>query len=189
MNNSDRDHDPFNGAPSFPLGHRLLRVAFKLTWTTFASWTPAPMHRWRIMLLNFFGAKVTSDCFVYGSVRVWYPPNLCMKGRATLGPGVDCYTMAPIIVEAYAVVSQGASLCTGTHDIHHASFQIYAKPIRICAHSWICAGAFVGPGVTVGEGAVLAAHAVTFKDLQSWTIYHGNPAAIKGARKGFIRQS
>lgn len=147
------------------------------------------MHRWRIMLLNVFGATVSFDCFVYGSVKVWYPPNLHMHGSATLGPRVDCYTMAQISIEAYAVVSQGASLCTGTHDIHHPSFQIYAKPIRIGASSWICSGAFVGPGVTVGEGAVLAAHAVAFKNLQPWTIYQGNPAEIKGTRTRFARDS
>lgn len=172
----ESDHDPFLGAPSFTLKHRLFRLFWTVSWTLLASWTPPFMHRWRIALLNLFGAKVDLSCFVYGSVRVWYPPHLTMEARATLGPRVDCYCMSPIRVGAYAVISQGAFLCTGTHDFRCPAFQIYSRPISVGALCWICADAFVGPGVTAGEGAVLGARAVALRDLEPWTVYSGNPA-------------
>jgi putative colanic acid biosynthesis acetyltransferase WcaF len=46
----------------------------------------------------------------------------------------------------------------------------------IGSEAWICADAFVGPGVTIGEGAIVAARAVTVKDVRPWSIVIGNPA-------------
>lgn len=177
----------FEGAPSFPLRHRLLRLAWRITWTLFAAWTPPPMHRWRIWLINLFGGQVAPTCSVYGSVRIWYPPFLKMKHASALGPEVDCYCMGQIEIGAYAVVSQRAYLCTGTHDTSSAEFQIFAKPIVIEANAWVAAEAFVGPGVTIGEGAVLSARGVAFKSLAPWSVYMGNPAIFKRTRVPFKR--
>lgn len=182
-------NSPFDGAPSFSLRHRLLRLVWSVTWALLAAWTPPQLRRWRLFLLRVFGAKVHSSAQVYGSARVWYPPNLTMGARATLGRGVQCYCMAPIMVGAYAVVSQRAHLCTGTHDITNSFFQLQTRPINIGANAWICAEAFIGPGVTVGEGAVLAARAVTFGNLSDWIVYRGNPATKLKERQPFVRNA
>lgn len=186
LNNSDfmdagADGSQFRRAPSFRLRHRLLRLCWNMTWLLLASWTPPQLHGWRIFLINLFGGRVDRSCFVYGSARIWYPPNLVMAPRATIGRQVDCYTMGPIEIGTQAIISQGAFLCTGTHDIRQPNFQIYARPIRIAAD------AFVGPGVTVGEGAVLGARAAAFRDLEPWTVYLGNPAAPVRSRPKFTR--
>jgi putative colanic acid biosynthesis acetyltransferase WcaF len=83
---------------------------------------------------------------------------------------------------AYAVISQGAYLCAGTHDVDDPNFQLTTRPISIGERAWIAADAFVGPGVRVGEGAVLGARGVAFKDLEPWTIYAGNPALERRKR-------
>ena len=75
-----------------------------------------------------------------------------------------------------AIVSQGAHLCTGTHDISDPSFQLVVRPITIGAGAWIAAEAFVAPGVTCGAGAVLGARGVAFADLEPDFVYRGNPA-------------
>jgi putative colanic acid biosynthesis acetyltransferase WcaF len=165
-----------HGGPSFSLSHRFFRACWNLIWITLASWTPPPLHKWRILLLRLFGAKVDWSCHVYGSVRVWYPPNLEMATRAALGPRADCYAMSRITLGNRAIVSQGAHLCGGTHDLDDPHFQLYALPIHIGADAWIAAEAFVGPGVNVGQGAVLGARGVAFRDLEAWTVYAGNPA-------------
>ncbi len=120
---------------------------------------------------RLIGSKV-----VYGKTRIWYPPNLIMEAHALLGPGVNCYNQAPITIGAKAVVSQGAHLCAGTHDINDPDFQLIAKPIAIGAQAWVAAEAFVGPGVSIGEGAVLGARGVAFRDIEPWAVYAGNPA-------------
>ncbi len=185
--NAGAEGNTFQGAPSFSLRHRLVRLLWRVVWALLAAWTPPPLHRWRIFLINLFGGRVDRSCFVYGSVRIWYPPNLTMAPAATLGPGVDCYTMGPVSLGDHAVVSQGAFLCTGTHDIRHPNFQIFARPIHIGADTWIAAEAFVGPGVTVGDGAVLGARAAAFRNLDPWTVYLGNPATPISQRPVFTR--
>jgi putative colanic acid biosynthesis acetyltransferase WcaF len=177
----------FEGKASFPIQHRLLRLAWTITWALLASWTPPPLHRWRILLVNLFGGHVHPNSFLYGSVKIWYPPNLTLGKAATLGPGVECYTMGPIEIGEYAVVSQRSFLCTGTHNIQQPSFQIGYRPIQIGAHAWIAAEAFVGPGVVVGDGAVLGARGAAFRDLEPWTVYQGNPAVAIKSRNRFER--
>ena len=172
--------NPLQGGPSFSLRNRLLRAAWNVSWALLASWTPPQMRFWRRFLLKLFGAQLGESSDVRGSARVWYPPHLHLADRAMLAERVNCYNMAPITLGRAALVSQGAHLCAGTHDIASATFQLKASPITIGAGAWIAAEAFVGPGVEVGEGAVLGARGVAFRSLEAWTVYGGNPAkAIK----------
>lgn len=174
---------PIEGGPSFSLGHRVFRVCWSLIWLVFASWTPPALRPWRRLLLRLFGAKISNTAGIYGSARIWYPPNLEMGHYSYMGRHVNCYSMAKIKFGDYAIVSQGANLCAGTHDIDDPNFQLHARPIYIADRGWVAAEAFVGPGVTVGEGAVLGARGVAFKDLAPWTVYAGNPARKVRMRK------
>jgi putative colanic acid biosynthesis acetyltransferase WcaF len=163
------------GGASFSIRNRVVRALWIAVWRLFASWTPSKWWRWRIFLLRLFGANVANACDVKGSARVWLPSNLTLGKYAQIGDNATCYNQAPIVIEEHALISQGAHLCAGTHDIDTASFQLVASPIVIRCRAWIAAEAFVGPGVTVGEGAVLGARGVCFKDLEDWTVYIGNP--------------
>lgn len=175
--------NPLEGGNSFSLPHRLKRLIWGVVWALGASWTPNAFNGWRRFLLLLFGARIARTANIHASVSVWYPPNLVMEDYATLGPRVRCYNMAEIRLESYALISQGAHLCAGTHDVDSQTFQLSARPIRIRGRAWVAAEAFVGPGVTIGEGAVLGARGVTIKDLAPWQIYAGNPAVLRRARK------
>ena len=172
------NQDPFKGAPSFSLEHRLIRVIWGIIWALLASWTPAPMHRWRIFLLNLFGASVHSSAHIYGSVKIWYPANLIMDEHACLAPHVNCYNMNIIHIGKNAIVSQNTTLCGGTHDITDPRFQLITKPIFIGEGAWVAANAFVGPGVNIAAGSVVGACGVVFKDTLEKGIYIGNPAQL-----------
>ncbi|RYY89773.1 MAG: putative colanic acid biosynthesis acetyltransferase [Comamonadaceae bacterium] len=169
---------PHQGGPSFTLWNRVFRAVWALTWAVCASWTPPPLRGWRRFLLKLFGARMGVLADVRGSATVWYPPHLEMADRSLLAERVNCYNMAPISLAEGALVSQGAHLCAGSHDITTPEFQLFARPIAIGARSWVAAEAFVGPGVTIGEGAVLGARAVTFGPLEPWGVYTGNPARL-----------
>jgi putative colanic acid biosynthesis acetyltransferase WcaF len=177
--------NPREGGPSFSLKHRLFRAGWYLTWALFGNWTPVPLHAWRRLLLNAFGASISPKARVYPKTTIWYPPNLRMGNHAVIGPGVIVYNMDRITIGDYAIVSQRAHLCGGTHDPDDANFQLIPKPIAIGAKAWVAAESFVGPGVTVGEGAVLGARGVAVKDLEPWSIYAGNPARRLRDRKRF----
>ena len=81
------------------------------------------------------------------------------------------------------MVSDGAFLCTASHDIRSQVFELQTKPVVVGDCAWICARATVLPGVTIGEGSVVAAGALVTKDTEPWTVVGGNPAKAIGKRQ------
>lgn len=175
--------DPFKGAASFSFRHRLTRILWSFTWALFASWTPAPLHRWRVFLLKLFGAQIHSTAHVYSSVKIWYPANLIMDEHACLAPHVNCYNMNVVHIGEKAIVSQYATLCGGTHDIRDPKFQLITKPIIIEKGAWVAANAFIGPGVIMAENSVVGACGVVFKNTVQNGVYAGNPAQFVKMRE------
>lgn len=166
---------PFDG-PSFSRANRLARLAWHIVWILLFRPTPPFFHAWRCWLLRCFGARISPGCHVYSDARIWAPWNLVMEAKACLGPRVICYSMAPIVLGQRTVVSQGAHLCTGSHDYDSPSFTLFAEPITIGSDAWICAEAFVGPGVKIGCGTVIGARSVVTRSQPSWMVCAGNPA-------------
>ena len=168
--------------PTFTFSNRLKRLIWKITWFTFARWSPPHLHKWRILILKLFGAKISWKAYIYPNVEIWAPWNLMIDDYGTLARNVICYNIAPIELSVRAVVSQGAHLCTGTHNYEDPAFPLTAKPIYIGSRAWVCADTFVGPGVKVSSGAILSAGSVALRNLDSWSIYGGNPAILLRTR-------
>ena len=147
--------------------------------------SPRVLHRWRVWLLNRFGARVDGTAKVYPSARIWAPWHMEMGAGAILGDRVNCYSVAPITIGAGAVVSQDACLCAATHDCDHAAFELIPKPIVIGPKAWVCARAFIAPGVRLDEGAVAGAAAMVCKNVPEWQIVGGNPARMIRERGRF----
>jgi putative colanic acid biosynthesis acetyltransferase WcaF len=178
-----QENDPYT-EPSFSFGNRLMRALWGLTWLLFFMPSPRSFHAWRSFLLRAFGANLGQHVHVYPHVKVWAPWQLTIGNRVGIADGVTLYNMASITIGDYCVISQGAHLCCGSHDIESDNFQLIAKPIKIEKNVWICAEAFIGPGVNVAEGCVLGARAVLVKSLtEPWSVWAGNPAVFKKMRK------
>ena len=176
-------NQPYTEA-SFTLKNRVARQLWNLVWLLLFRPSPRPLHAWRALLLRLFGATLGRQDHIYPGVKVWAPWNLRIGDHVGVADGVTLYNMALIDIGDYAVVSQGAHLCGGTHDHHSANFQLYALPIHVGAHAWICAEAFIAPGVTVAEGAVVGARSVVTRSLaDAWTVYAGNPCKPVGKRR------
>lgn len=180
---------PMEGGASFSLGNKAFRVAWGLAWLLLARWTPPPLHAWRRLVVRLFGGKLEPGARLYGSTRIWYPPNLAMGRNALLGPRVNCYNQGRITIGERVVVSQGAHLCASSHDLRDPDFQLVLRPITIEDKAWIAAEAFVGPGVSVGMGAVIGARAVLLRDAEPWGVYSGNPAEYRKPRNMQARTS
>lgn len=157
--------------------HQAVRVLWMVTWAVGARWLPRSLGSgWKRWLLRLFGAKVARGAVVYSSAKVYYPGNLVMEEYACLASEVDCYNVAPVYVGRFATVSQGALLCTASHDIYSPAHELITAPIRIEAQAWVGAKAYIAMGVTVGEGAVVGATASVYKSVEPWTVVGGNPA-------------
>ena len=138
---------------------------------------PRSMGRgWKRMLLRVFGAKMGKNSNVYSSAKIYYPANLVMGNNTCLAGGVDCYNVAPIIIEDNVTVSQGAYLCAASHDISDSRLPLKTAPIVLKDQVWVGSRAYIGMGVTVGQGAVVGATASVYKDVEPWTVVGGNPA-------------
>jgi putative colanic acid biosynthesis acetyltransferase WcaF len=155
------------------LGRFLWNVVWLLFFRPTPSWT---MHWWRRMLLRAFGARIGKGSKVRSTCRIWLPRNLTMGSFSCLADDVDCYCVASITIGSHVTVSQGAFLCTASHDIAARDMRLTNAPIHIQSQAWVAARAFIGPGVTIGEGAVVGACAVVMKDVPPWTVVSGNPA-------------
>jgi len=98
--------------------------------------------------------------------------------------GANLYNMGKMKIGDRCVISQGAHLCGGSHDIDSPNFQLIAADIVLEADVWICAEAFVGPGTHIPQGSVVGARAViTRTPATPWTVYVGNPAVAKRQRR------
>ena len=171
------------------LANRLYRAAWGITWLLLARWTPPPFRPWRRLLLRLFGARMHVGSDVSSTAHVWSPRNLVVGRYSAIGLGAHVYSMAPIEIGDFVVISQRAHLCAGTHETATAAMQLEARPIRIGDHAWIAAEAFVGPGVSVGDGVVLGARGVAVRDLAPWAIYAGNPARRIRDRPAFAHDA
>ena len=151
--------------------------------TLFYPWPYFAGRAFRRWLLRRFGATLADDAVVYPSARVWAPWNLTLGPATVIDRNVYLYTVSPIAIGAQVFVSDGAFLCTASHDITRLDRPLTHAPIAIHDGAWVCAHAFVGPGVTVGEGAVVAARAVVTRDVPPWAIVAGNRARIVAWRR------
>lgn len=170
-----QNNDPYS-EPSFTLENRIKRQLWNIVWLFLFRSSPRLFHSWRIFLLRLFGAKIGKGCHIYPGVKVWAPWNLTLGDFVGVADGVTLYCMDKIHIGDYAVISQGAHLCCGTHDYNSSNFQLVAKPIVISSRAWICAEAFIHPGAIVPEGAVIGARVVVTKSPSlPWAVYAGNP--------------
>lgn len=157
--------------------HQIIRLIWGIVWTILARPFPRSVgNGWKCFLLRLFGAKIAKDAVVYSSAKIYYPANLIMEENSCLASNVDCYNVDVIKLGANVTVSQGAFLCTASHDFTSRQHTLITAPILIEDQAWIAADAFVGMGVTIGQGAVVGARAAVFKNVEPWMIVGGNPA-------------
>ena len=159
--------------------NQMVRLLWGIVWPLGTWFLPRSMGSgWKRFLLRAFGAKIHGTAHVYSSARVYYPKNLVMEAYSCLADGVECYNVDMVHIGEQVTVSQGAMLCTASHDISDPKNHLVTKPIVLQSQSWVGARAFIGMGVTIGEGAVVGATASVFKDVEPWTVVGGNPAKV-----------
>jgi len=118
---------------------------------------------------------VGSGVHVYPRVKIWAPWNLELLDECGVANGAILYSQDKIKIGRRSVISQGAHLCTGTHDYSSPGFPLITMPIEIGDNGWIATEAFIHPGITIGEGCIIGARAVVTKDMPGWMICTGHP--------------
>lgn len=154
------------------LGRASWNVVYYLLFLTAPS---VLLNGWRIFLLRCFGAKLKGKVTVHRTAKIWAPWNLEMDTTG-LSKNVTCYNVDKVRIGCCAVVSEGAYLCTASHDITNPGHPLITAPVIIEDQAWVAVEAFIGMGATIGQGAVVGARACVFKNVEPWTVVGGNPA-------------
>ena len=160
------------------------RLVWRITWGLLFRPTPWFLGAWRTFLLRRFGARLGFARF-NATAEVWAPWRLEAGNNVAVDRGVNLYNVFGIKLGHRVIISQGAFLCSATHDYHDPSYALAGGCITVEDDCWIAAEAFIGPGVTIGQGAVVGARAVVVKDVPAWTVVAGNPARV--IRKRILR--
>ncbi|MBE9599527.1 DapH/DapD/GlmU-related protein [Pedobacter sp. MC2016-24] len=123
-------------------------------------------------------------------VRIWAKHKIVIGNKFYIGR--DSLIETDCVIGDYVILGNKVGI-VGKYD-HH--FQQIGIPIRVAMSIrdenynwkgldlvttirddvWIGYGSTVMQGVTIGEGAIIAAGSVVTKDVDSYSIYGGNPA-------------
>lgn len=141
-----------------------------------------PGSRWRQGLLTVFGAEIGHGVVLKPGVRVKFPWRLRIGAHSWIGEDVWIDNLAEVTIGDHACISQGAYLCTGSHDWSRESFDLVVRPIIVGSNAWVGAKAVLAPGTELGEGGVIALGCVAKGSLEPWTIHAGNPCLAVRAR-------
>ena len=128
------------------------------------------------IILRLFGAKVGKGVILKPCINVKFPWKLTIGDYCWIGENVWIDNLEQAIIGKHCCLSQGAMLLTGSHNAMKSSFDYDALPITIEDGVWIGAAAIVCPGVVCKTHAVLSVASVATKDLESYSVYKGNPA-------------
>jgi len=145
--------------------------------------------------------KIAKNCLVVGIPNISIGNNVIIdsfcsiiasgSGNLTIGSYVHiasfCHLLASegIDIKDFSGLSQGVKIYSKTDDYSGNSLTNPTIPntyksmkkgrVIINEHSIIGAGCVILPNVNIGEGASIGALSLIVSNLDSWTIYTGNP--------------
>lgn len=119
-----------------------------------ASWLPG--SSWRVAILRSFGGRIGKGVVLKPRVRVKFPWRLVLGDHVWIGEDVWIDNLATVEIGEHSCVSQGAYLCTGSHDWRDPAFGLITRPISVGKGCWVAAKAVLAPGSIMEDGAVLA---------------------------------
>ena len=143
--------------------------------------SPLPGSVLRKLLLRAFGAKIGIGVVIKQRVTVKFPWRLDVGDHSWIGEGVWIDNLDRVNLGDNVCISQGAYLCTGSHNWSSQEFDLITKPISVNDGAWICAKSNIGPGVNIGKGAVISMGATITGDVADMQIIKAN--GEQGLRK------
>ena len=156
-----------------------IRYAFWLILSNIFFLTNIPYpNKFKVLILKLFGCKISSKVVIKPWVKIKFPWMLTLGNSVWLGESVWIDNISEIKIGNNVCISQGALLITGNHNYSSEKFELISKPIIIEDGVWVCAKTIVIGGVTLRSHAVLAINSLASKDLESYSIYSGNPAVF-----------
>jgi putative colanic acid biosynthesis acetyltransferase WcaF len=170
----------------YNLKTKLKIYLWKLVNKTIFRIIPNQIRQPRIILLNFFGAKISNNVFIHRNSNIEHPWNLEVGYLSSIGEDTWIYCLDKIIIGQKCTIGKNVSLITGSHHLDRLDFRLKTKPIIIKDGCWITTGAVLLPGVSLSEFTVIGVNSVVNKDSAPFDVISGNPAKVISTRKFLI---
>ncbi|MCO5947693.1 WcaF family extracellular polysaccharide biosynthesis acetyltransferase [Mucilaginibacter flavidus] len=170
------DLSTYNNFPFHPGGSGLKRLLWFYVNAIFLKSSFQPSSRIKVFCLRLFGAKIGNGVTIKPGVNVKYAWHLSIANHSWIGENVWIDCLVPVNIGSNVCISQGAVLLTGSHDYKKTSFDLITASITLEEGVWIGACAVINLGVTAASHAVLTSGSVATKNLDTYSIYQGNPA-------------
>ena len=171
------DYKPTQTTP-FSVKEKILARVWNLVWLFFYRTTPWFMYRYRVFLLNLFGAEIARTARPANSARIEYPWRLTMQHQASVGEHSWIYCLDNIYIGENSCIGQGCQLVTGSHNYKSKNFELIKKPINIGTGCWLTSDVTVLLGVDIGDYAVIGTKSLVTRNIPKNSVAFGNPAKV-----------
>jgi putative colanic acid biosynthesis acetyltransferase WcaF len=132
----------------------------------------------KVAILKLFGAKVGARTLIKPRVNIHFPWKLVLGDDVWIGEEALLLNFEVLTIGSNVCISQRTFLCGGNHDYKDPTMPFRNAPITLKDGVWVGASCFVGPGVTIGVDTVVSAGSIVTGNLNSNSIYKGNPAVF-----------
>lgn len=177
------DYNPISTTP-WTFGQKLKNRLWEFVNCTIFRWSPRFMNRFRVSLLNIFGANITPSCSIHPLTVIDMPCLLSMKAYSSIGR--NCYISAgPVTIGEKCCIGAYVKLLPSSHNINSPYFEYEARSINIEDGCWIATGATIAPpitGITVGRFSVVGCESLVTKSTMPFSVVGGNPAKVISKR-------
>ena len=146
------DFDPGRGIIVRTLWYYVSLTVFEHGW--------APISGFKVWLLRMFGASIGRGFVLKPNVRIKFPWKLTVADDCWIGQDVWIDNLDQVTLESDVCISQGAYLCTGSHNHRSPTFELKTAPIHVKHGAWIAAKAILLQGAVIELGEVVPAGAV-----------------------------
>ena len=164
-------------------GGKLVRLLWFYVNAIFMQSKLNPFSGFKVLLLRIFGAKIGKGVVFKPGVNVKYPWKLILGDYVWIGEDVWIDNHDDVIIGSNVCLSQGVMLLCGNHNFKKSTFDLMIGKIEIKDGVWIGAKSIVTQNVICESHSVLSVNSVASSNLESYTIYRGNPAIKVDDRK------
>jgi putative colanic acid biosynthesis acetyltransferase WcaF len=142
-----------------------------------------PCSKLKSLMLRVFGARIGAGLVLKTHVRIKYPWRLTIGEHCWIGQDAWIDNLADVRLGDHVCISQGAYLCTGSHDHSQRTFDLVTRPISVESGAWVGAKSVVLPGTTIGTNAIVAAGTVVRGDVTPAIVIGGSANRELGERR------
>ncbi len=157
-------------------GSKLIRFLWFVVNVIFIQNKLNPFNFLKVILLRVFGAKIGRGVIVKPGVNIKYPWKLEIGNYVWIGEDVWIDNLDDVVIGNNVCISQGVMLLSGNHNYKKSTFDLIIGKIKLKDGVWIGAKSIVTQNVVCDNHSVLTVNSVASSNLESYSVYSGNPA-------------